>query len=562
MIERWRRLIDRLRPTAIHHHHCRQQLHRHHPSRSSHHLAPNVALLSIILISILLSGLTADAQRPSGNALFRAYRSAIPAHIFDRMESDCRAMADYEARLPAHTSGKRTTRWFPVGARPRTSLEAAILHLARLSRLGEDRLVGYEWWIQRVESDRGSLGFHVDKDEAVATNEHYLLHPLWSSITYITREGGGTFITDQYSPTGNGYDPVQPRQAAWSFPEPNKFLLFNGTLLHGVIAPSDVHHAGLSSPAVQRLTFLVNFWHIRPKEPNCQRLRHDQVDGLTLLTEDEIEEIEAEFEAGTHKARRQPLANILLTQGSLTPSFPYRMDLPGGGHQMIRLPELKTTAGQTYLIHYDRPEQTNKQRHAPTQAQTRTRRQEHTSGEAKEDDGSGAKRMHATHNRSKKTTSMHTAEGHADDDGELRLSRSSSIKSSSKKQSRKRQRHPIRGEKMNDDRHQHQHQHQHHHHRLPSGRFSSRTSLPLGRFSIPHTNQHRDNATPTNIHNSHAHSHTSTDTHTDTDTDSASSSVLTPSILPSLALKGMSLDEKIEAATVIKEKIKRIWAIQ
>lgn len=216
----------------------------------------------------------------------------------------------------------------PVGAFPRTALEEAILHLVHLAKPGPS-LVGFEWWIQQI-GEENPLGFHVDKDESVASNEHYLLHPIWSSVFYVTAEGGGTLITNQHSPHGSGYEPASATEAAWSFPEPNKFLLFNGTLLHGVVPGS--RRGALPR---ERITFLVNFWHVRPKEPNCQTLEHETVPGLTVLSREQILALrEEERLRPSPKAKRQPMANIDLTPGSTTPMFPFRIELPGGGHQM------------------------------------------------------------------------------------------------------------------------------------------------------------------------------------------------------------------------------------
>jgi hypothetical protein len=289
------------------------------------------------------------------------------------MESDCRAMHEYEMRQPSLRDGKRLTRWMPLGAQPRTALEEAILHLARLAKAGP-RLVGYEWWIQAI-GGAAPLGFHVDKDEAVASNEHYLLHPLWSSVFYVTSTGGGTLITNQWSPRGSGYEPIQPDEAAWSFPEANKFLLFNGTLLHGVVPGSATGTAG--SPQQQvggigRITFLVNFWHVKPKEPNCLLLKHEEVPGLTLLSPEELEALRVEDAAApSPKAKRQPLTVIDMAPGSNGATAPpagvtsFRMDLPGGAVQHVNLPVFPTPPkGQTFHLHYQRRSKKQKQQAA------------------------------------------------------------------------------------------------------------------------------------------------------------------------------------------------------
>ncbi len=249
------------------------------------------------------------------------------------MESDCLAINRYESNQPSLPDNKRTTRWFPVGATPRTALEEAILHLATLAKAGPN-LVGYEWWVQTI-GGAAPLGFHVDKDEAVASLERYLLHPLWSSVFYVTQAGGGTLITNQFSPRGNGYEPSKATEAAWSFPEPNKYLVFNGTLLHGVVPGSASPTAGSTPSTHRRITFLVNFWHVRPKVPNCAELKHEQVPGLKILSQQVLQQLREEEQ--THpssKVQRQPLIRVDMSRESTQEAFPFRMDLPGGAHQM------------------------------------------------------------------------------------------------------------------------------------------------------------------------------------------------------------------------------------
>ena len=241
------------------------------------------------------------------------------------MERGSEAMRDWMKLAPELThslarSSKcdRLCRWFPIDTFPQTALEEAILHLVHLAKPGV-RLVGFEWWVQQIRSG-GPLGFHVDKDEAVASNEHYLLHPLWSSVFYVTNEGGATLITNQMSPKGSGYEPRVPEEACWSFPEQNKFLLFNGTLLHGVVPPSSAHSAQQQAQASlmnrDRITFLVNFWHVKPKEPNCVGLDHSRVPGLQVLSRHSILQLRQQEEANpSPKPKRQPMSNIDLSPG-------------------------------------------------------------------------------------------------------------------------------------------------------------------------------------------------------------------------------------------------------
>jgi hypothetical protein len=84
------------------------------------------------------------------------------------------------------------------------------------------------------ESFDDDIGFHFDKDEAVASDEMRMLLPTLSTVTYLTDVGGPTLVFTQRTRDGNVNDPVVPREGALFFPEVNKHINFHGDLMHGV----------------------------------------------------------------------------------------------------------------------------------------------------------------------------------------------------------------------------------------------------------------------------------------------------------------------------------------
>jgi len=211
------------------------------------------------------------------------------------LQKEVRIVAKYEAAQELLRNGKRKTRWFPVDSRPRTVIEEAMVRLKPLIEPHLRKLVaGYEWWVQSVDAgSNGQIGFHLDKDESVASNKMYLVHPEWSSIIYMTGIGGCTLIIDQHSPDGNGYRPPQPEEGELVCPRANRFVIFNGTLLHGVIPGREDHFSEARDAAAlptdgKRVTFLVNWWDHKPELPNCDYLPYDDVPDLTLLSKKEL----------------------------------------------------------------------------------------------------------------------------------------------------------------------------------------------------------------------------------------------------------------------------------
>ena len=186
----------------------------------------------------------------------------MPELLIEALEEDLAGIRSYMNALPNLKQHKKQTFWLHKDQKPRTAIEVAIKRLSKFANLG-DTYLGAEWWTQQVDGGPGGkLGFHVDKDEGIASNQQYLVHSEYSSVFYLTDTGGGTLVLDQWSPNGNGYTPAIPEHAELIFPARNKYLLFKGELLHGVIPGEDTH-------GTSRQTFLINFWPRKPDAPNC-----------------------------------------------------------------------------------------------------------------------------------------------------------------------------------------------------------------------------------------------------------------------------------------------------
>ena len=137
-----------------------------------------------------------------------------------------------------------------------------------------DNYIGLEWWVQ-VRNTKEGITFHYDKDEGTCSQKGIYIYPLKSTITYLTDIGGPTSIFNDKS-YNNGY---------LSFPKVNKHVVFDGHLFHGVIGP-----LGKINPNddQKRITFLINYWHQKPIEPNCIYFPYDKIK-LSPVTDEQKE---------------------------------------------------------------------------------------------------------------------------------------------------------------------------------------------------------------------------------------------------------------------------------
>jgi hypothetical protein len=198
------------------------------------------------------------------------YSNALPSPLFRRLVRAVREVGS-ERLAESYT----TNFWFPAGGQPRNIVEEAITRLYRFARPGT-RCVGAEWWLGRLPYGQ-SLSLHFDRDMTLEERDGETVHPLWSSILYLNRfPSSPTVILDQVlgrdrkslvpavAKTGKAVDPV-----------PNRYVVYRGSLYHGVVASAAARKRAARSgnagkPPRLRLTLLVNFWDRRPLPPVCR----------------------------------------------------------------------------------------------------------------------------------------------------------------------------------------------------------------------------------------------------------------------------------------------------
>jgi len=168
--------------------------------------------------------------------------------------------------------------WMPAGATPANALEGLArrifdFHVAEAPRPINPESSGCEWWANVTRSDllesaqTGDIGFHFDKDERAYEKLGLVVHPLLSTVTYLTDDGAPTVVLPDVVLDGKGAGgsyqrcnapPLPSRSDALLVPpRVGRHLSFDGRWLHG--APACLRPAPAAKP-YERITFLVNVW--------------------------------------------------------------------------------------------------------------------------------------------------------------------------------------------------------------------------------------------------------------------------------------------------------------
>lgn len=242
-------------------------------------------------------------------SLAQVFDDALPDELLRMVLAECAAFETFErqerarreAAGGAYVYGKGGTYWRPLFnkygefLRPRFGIEAAIQLLYTFdfgTSSPHPRVLGGEWWVQR-RTLKEDIGFHHDKDEAMASLQHTMKFPEVSTVTYLTGLGAPTVIFNQTTPDGNGAMPITPRRGVISYPKENRHLRFQGNLQHGVPAflnPDHVELRGASSKN-ERITFLVNWWHEQPMPPNCIKVSTKTAKRIGVYNKEGVSEL-------------------------------------------------------------------------------------------------------------------------------------------------------------------------------------------------------------------------------------------------------------------------------
>lgn len=188
----------------------------------------------------------------------RVIEGALPPALFRRARSAVARLGTQRLR-----ESYFTTFWLPRDAPAVNPVEEAVAVLWRIADPGP-RCSGAEWWIGRSYTTAVPIGFHFDQDVKARRG---LRHPIFSSVLFFNRVRGGQLaITDQRAGPRGEPRPRVPGALQAVAPAPNRYVVFDGRLFHGVLdAKGSTPGRKLAGPRGRlRLTLVVNFWTRRP----------------------------------------------------------------------------------------------------------------------------------------------------------------------------------------------------------------------------------------------------------------------------------------------------------
>jgi hypothetical protein len=135
---------------------------------------------------------------------------ALPQPLLEKLHGEASRFWEHH-RSRTFANSKKATIWLGKdhtdAHAPRFFIEEAVAALASLidvTKFGlgsEVKLAGGEWWVQQM-GDTESIGFHYDKDEAMASDHWQMSYPVLSTITYLDQIGAPTLILNQTTPHG------------------------------------------------------------------------------------------------------------------------------------------------------------------------------------------------------------------------------------------------------------------------------------------------------------------------------------------------------------------------
>jgi hypothetical protein len=195
-------------------------------------------------------------------ALVAVRDAALRAALFRRARQAIRRLGGERLR-----QSYWTTFWMPLEAPARNAIEEVVLALAHLALPAGHGCAGAEWWLGRSHTTDVPIELHFDQDVKLRERGGPLRHPHTSSVLFFNRVRGGQLAVTDQRPGPRG-EPCPARAGALQTvaPRANRYAVFAGDLLHGVLdAEGRVPSRRLPGPKGRlRLTLVVNFWRECP----------------------------------------------------------------------------------------------------------------------------------------------------------------------------------------------------------------------------------------------------------------------------------------------------------
>ncbi|KAL1526734.1 hypothetical protein AB1Y20_015430 [Prymnesium parvum] len=160
--------------------------------------------------------------------------------------------------------------WLHHAQPPRGPLEALARRIFELhtdsAALDREATAGAEWWANVSRSEAmargggyGDIAFHFDKDEGAHEAHGLIIHPVLSTVTYLSDSGAPTVVVSDATVSPVGEYSACRMSAHLVPPRVGRHLRFDGRLLHG--APRSIlPPAGEEAGSYERVTFCVNIW--------------------------------------------------------------------------------------------------------------------------------------------------------------------------------------------------------------------------------------------------------------------------------------------------------------
>jgi hypothetical protein len=194
--------------------------------------------------------------------LVQLTEGAVPPALFQRLLRRVGALGTERLR-----DTYQTTFWY--GFEPPSNVVEDVILALRPAVAGRRRIAGVEWWLSRMYTTDVRVDFHQDRDEKLALRTGELVHPRISSVLFLNRVRGGALMVtrEKPEPDNPSLAPSRLDTADLVAPRPNRLVVFDGTLTHGVLdAENRIPDGRLPGGSRLRRTLVMNWWAHRPTD--------------------------------------------------------------------------------------------------------------------------------------------------------------------------------------------------------------------------------------------------------------------------------------------------------
>lgn len=188
------------------------------------------------------------------------HQDALSEEVFEDLKNEL-DLRNVERAFRKGLDLYKKTFWISFAENPKSRLDELVRRLFGFVDYSD--CVGVEWWLSVQDPNATPywlLRPHFDREDISEGSERPIVHPRFGSVLFLRTLSYGELVIFDQRLDGGLLQPERPNQMNFVPPVANKYCVFPGDLLHGVMGRlwREEEQSDL------RISLGVNYWPLKP----------------------------------------------------------------------------------------------------------------------------------------------------------------------------------------------------------------------------------------------------------------------------------------------------------